>query len=85
MISEDFFVALQFEIILEIFISMKANTLENENAFVAEVPHSIEDIKSCYPDEWILLGNPKRDEQRHTKQKTERKHVIYLLLIFCNH
>ena len=45
---------------------MKADTLENENAFIAEAPRSIEDIKSCYPDEWILLGNPEREEQRHT-------------------
>ena len=41
---------------------MKANTLENENAFVAGDPRSIEDIKSCYPDEWILLGNPEMDK-----------------------
>jgi len=25
---------------------------------------SIEDIKRSYPDEWILLGNPERDEQK---------------------
>ena len=31
----------------------------------ALAPRSIEDIKSSYPDEWILLGNPERDEQRH--------------------
>ena len=24
---------------------------------------SIEDIKKSYPDEWILLGNPERNEQ----------------------
>ena len=38
------------------------NTMENENAAVAEAPRSIEDIKASYPDEWILLGNPVSDE-----------------------
>ena len=39
-------------------------TLEHENTVVddALAPRSIEDIKSSYPDEWILLGNPEMDK-----------------------
>jgi hypothetical protein len=29
---------------------------------VSDVTRSIEDIKTSYPDEWILLGNPEEDE-----------------------
>ena len=38
-------------------------TVEHENKVVADdlAPRSIEDIKSSYPDEWILLGNPEMD------------------------
>ena len=33
------------------------NTMENENAAIAEAPRSIEDIKASYPEEWIVIGN----------------------------
>ena len=42
------------------------DTLEYENAVVGDAPRSIEDIKSSYPDEWILLGNPEKDENNRT-------------------
>ena len=40
--------------------------LEHKNTVEADAlaPRSIEDIKSSYPDEWILLGNPEMDEYR---------------------
>ena len=40
-------------------------TLEHKDIVVADVlePRSIEDIKSSYPDEWILLGNPEMNER----------------------
>ena len=39
-------------------------TLEQENTVVADAlaPRSIEDIKSSYPDEWVVLGNAVMDE-----------------------
>ena len=38
-------------------------TLEQKDIVVADVlePRSIEDIKSSYPDEWIVMGNPEMD------------------------
>ena len=39
------------------------DTLEDKNAVEVEAPRSIEDIKRSYPDEWILLGNPVRNER----------------------
>jgi len=39
-------------------------TLEQKVTVEADVlaPRSIEDIKTSYPDEWIVLGNPELDE-----------------------
>ena len=44
---------------------MKTDTID-KNAFVAEAPRSIEEIKASYPDEWILLGDPETDEYDRT-------------------
>ena len=43
-------------------------TLEHKNTEIADAlaPRSIEDIKKSYPDEWILLGNPEKDEYSRT-------------------
>ena len=43
-------------------------TLGHKDIVVYDVlaPRSIEDIKSSYPDEWILLGNPEKDEYNRT-------------------
>ena len=38
------------------------DTLENKITSVVEAQRSIDDIKANYPDEWILLGNPVKDE-----------------------
>ena len=38
--------------------------IECESAVVGGAPRSIEDIRSSYPDEWILLGNPEMEEHR---------------------
>ena len=40
-------------------------TLEQKDTVEAEAlaPRSMEDIKASYPDEWILLGNPERNER----------------------
>ena len=32
----------------------------------ALAPQSIEDIKKRYPDEWIVLGDPEKDEYNRT-------------------
>ena len=39
-------------------------TLEQKVTVEADAlaPQSIEDIKTSYPDEWIVLGNPELDE-----------------------
>ena len=39
-------------------------TLEHKDTVETDAlaPRSIEDIKRSYPDEWILLGNPERNE-----------------------
>ena len=42
---------------------MKTDTLEKEVLEFSEVVRSIDDIKKSYPDEWILLGNPERNER----------------------
>lgn len=41
---------------------MNTDTLDNKVDEFTDVPLSIEDIKRSYPDEWILLGNPQKDE-----------------------
>ena len=43
-------------------------TLEHKDTVVADAlePRSIEDIKKSYPDEWILLGDPEKDEYNRT-------------------
>ena len=43
-------------------------TVEQENTVVADAlaSRSIEDIKSSYPDEWIVLGDPEKDEYNRT-------------------
>ena len=44
------------------------DTLEHKDTEVADAlaPRSIEDIKRSYPDEWILLGDPEKDELDRT-------------------
>jgi len=42
---------------------MKTDTFEKEVLEFSEVVRSIDDIKKSYPDEWILLGNPERNER----------------------
>ena len=39
-------------------------TLEHKDTVEADAlaPRSIEDIKTSYPDEWIVMGNPELDE-----------------------
>ena len=60
------------------------DTSEYENAVVGEAPRSIEDIKSSYPDEWILLGNPLEDEYDRTisgvvlYHSRDKREVCYL-------
>jgi len=56
-----YFVSLHFT--LNLFCNMKTDTID-EDAFVNRTPRSIEDIKASYPDEWILLGNPVRRNER---------------------
>ena len=43
-------------------------TLEHKDTVEADAlaPRSIEDIKKSYPDEWILLGDPEKDEYNRT-------------------
>jgi hypothetical protein len=42
---------------------MNTDTIENRIDDLAGVRSSIEVIKSTYPDEWILLGDPEMNEQ----------------------
>ena len=35
---------------------------EETNREISDAKQSIEDIKKSYPDEWIVLGNPEKDE-----------------------
>jgi len=63
-------------------------TLEHKDIVVADVlePRSIEDIKSSYPDEWILLGNPVRRSEQEMAilsgvvlyHSPDKKEVCYL-------
>jgi len=41
---------------------MNTETIENRVEDFIGVRRSIEDIKSSFPDEWIALGDPVRDE-----------------------
>jgi hypothetical protein len=43
---------------------MKADTIENQVTEHTDTARTIDDIKKSYPDEWILLGNPEKDEQK---------------------
>ena len=60
-------------------------TLEHTNTVAdALAPRSIEDIKGSYPDEWILLGNPEKDEYHQTisgvvlYHSPDKREVCYL-------
>ena len=41
---------------------MKTDTIESKVEEFSDAVRSIEDIKASYPDEWIVLGNPEKDE-----------------------
>ena len=62
---------------------MTADTVEKAVEF-SEAPRSIEDIKASYPDEWILLGNPEKDEYFQTVagvvlyHSPDKREVCYL-------
>ncbi|MCL2073247.1 MAG: hypothetical protein FWH18_04965 [Marinilabiliaceae bacterium] len=36
--------------------------ITDKNVEFSDAVRSIEDIKASYPDEWIVLGNPEKDE-----------------------
>jgi len=42
---------------------MDTDVIDNKVEKFTDVARSIEDIKASYPDEWILLGNPVRNER----------------------
>ena len=44
---------------------MKTDTID-KNVEFSDAVRSIEDIKASYPDEWIVLGNPEKDEFNQT-------------------
>ena len=44
---------------------MQTDTIE-KNVEFSDAIRSIEDIKASYPDEWIVLGNPEKDEFNRT-------------------
>jgi len=62
------------------------DTLEDKNAVEVEALRSIDDIKKSCPDEWILLGNPVRRNEREMAilsevvlyHSPEKREVCYL-------
>jgi len=48
--------------IFNVFRNMKIDTIENKVEEFSGIARNIEDIKASYPDEWIVLGDPEKDE-----------------------
>ena len=42
---------------------MKTDVIDKTDEEFSDVIRGIEDIKSSFPDEWILLGNPEMNER----------------------
>ena len=63
---------------------MKSDIIENKVEEFTGAARSIEDIKSSYPDEWILLGNPVDDKYERTisgvvlYHSPDKREVCYL-------